>query len=69
MRPLVNKNPSLFKVLFLIESKNLIVERSDQKNKKGKARSEVNLKDMWPYQISKIHREIRDAVDDSIDGL
>jgi hypothetical protein len=47
----------------------LIVERSDQKNKKGKSRSEVDLKDMRPSQISKIHRETGDALDDSIDGL
>jgi hypothetical protein len=46
-------------VVFDKESKKLIVERSDQKNKKGKARSEVDLKDMRPSQISKIHRETR----------
>jgi hypothetical protein len=56
-------------VVFYKESKKLIVERSDQKNKKGKSRSEVNLKDMRPSQISKIHRETGDALDDSIDGL
>jgi hypothetical protein len=33
-------------VVFDKESKNLVVERSDQMNKKGKARSKVNLKDM-----------------------
>jgi hypothetical protein len=47
----------------------LIVERGDQKNKKGKYRLEVDLKDMRPSQISKIHRETSDALDDSIDGL
>jgi hypothetical protein len=56
-------------VVFDKESKKLIVERSDQKNKKGKSHSEVDLKDMRPSQISKIHRETGDALDDSIDGL
>jgi hypothetical protein len=56
-------------VVFDRESKKLIVERIDQKNKKGKARSEVDLKYMRPSQISKIHRETGDALDDSIDGL
>jgi hypothetical protein len=56
-------------VVFDKESKKLIVERSDQKNKKGNSRSEVDLKDMRPSQISKIYRETEDALDDSIDGL
>jgi hypothetical protein len=47
----------------------LIVQRSDQKNKKGNSRLEVDLKDMRPFQISKNHRAIEDALDDSIDGL
>jgi hypothetical protein len=32
--------------IFYMESKKLIVKRGDQKNKKGKSRSEVDLKDM-----------------------
>jgi hypothetical protein len=56
-------------VVFDTESKKLIVERAEQKNKKGKYRSKVDLKDMWPSQIYKIHRETRDALDDPIDGL
>jgi hypothetical protein len=55
-------------VVFDKESKKLIVE-SDQKNKKGKSRSEVDLKDMRPSQIYKIHRATEDTLDDSIDGL
>jgi hypothetical protein len=47
----------------------LIVERGDQKNKKGIYYSEVDLKDMQLSQIYKIHKETRDALDDSIDGL
>jgi nucleoside-triphosphatase THEP1 len=56
-------------VVFDKESKKLIIERGDQKNKKGKYRSEVDLKDMRSSQISKIHRATRDALDDSIGGL
>jgi hypothetical protein len=69
MRTSVKRNHSLFKVFFYKESKNLIVERSDQKNKKVKSHSEVNLKDMRPSKIYKIHRKTGDALDDSIDGL
>jgi hypothetical protein len=39
------------------------------KNKKGKPHSEVELRDMQPSRISKIHREIGDALDESIGGL
>jgi nucleoside-triphosphatase THEP1 len=56
-------------VVFDNECKKLIVERGDQKNKKGKSRSEVDLKDMWSSQISKIHRATMDSLDDSIGGL
>jgi hypothetical protein len=56
-------------VVFDKESKKLIVERSDQKNKNGKSRSKVNLKDMQPSQISKIHRATEDVFEYSIDGL
>jgi hypothetical protein len=51
------------------ESKKLIIEKSDMKNKKGESRSEVDLKDMCSSQISRIHREIKDVLDDSIGGL
>jgi hypothetical protein len=56
-------------VVFYKESKRLIVERSDQRNKKGKSRSEVDLKDMRPSQIYKVHRETGDALDDSINDM
>jgi hypothetical protein len=56
-------------VVFDKESKKMIVERGDQKNKKGKSRSEVDLKYSRSSQISKVHRETRDALDDSIGGL
>ena len=47
----------------------MIVERGDQKNKKGIYYSEVDLKDMQLSQIYKIHKETRDVLDDFIDGL
>jgi hypothetical protein len=56
-------------IVFDNESKKLIIEKSDVKNKKGKSRSEVNLRNMRPSQISRIHRETDDALDDSIGGL
>jgi nucleoside-triphosphatase THEP1 len=56
-------------VVFDNESKKLIIEKSDAKNKKGKYRSEVNLKNMRPSQVSRIHRATGDALDDSIGSL
>jgi hypothetical protein len=56
-------------VVFDKESKKLIIEKGDQKNKKRKSRSEVELKDMWSSQIFKIHRATRDSLNDSIGGL
>jgi hypothetical protein len=56
-------------IVFYSESKNLIIEKRDVKNKKGKSRSEVNLQNMRPSQISKIHRATGDALDNSIGGL
>jgi hypothetical protein len=47
----------------------LIIEKVDMKSKKGKSHSEVDLRDMWPSSISKIHRATEDALDDSIGGL
>jgi hypothetical protein len=56
-------------VVFDNESKKLIIEKSDVKNKKGKSHSEVNLRNMRPSQISRIHKATGDALDDSIGGL
>jgi hypothetical protein len=56
-------------VVFDNESKKLIIEKSDVKNKKGKSCSEVNLKNMRPSQVSRIHRATGDALDDSIGSL
>jgi hypothetical protein len=53
-------------VVFESESKKLIIEKRDVKNKKGKYRSEVDLANMQSSQISGLHRATRDALDDSI---
>jgi hypothetical protein len=39
-------------VVFYNESKNLIIEKRDVRNKKGKSHSEINLRNMHPSQIS-----------------
>jgi hypothetical protein len=63
-------NPSYSRALFFDnESKNLIIEKRDVRKKKGKYHSEINLRNMQPSQISRIHRATRDALDDSIRGL
>jgi hypothetical protein len=50
------------------ESKKLIIDKSYVNNRKWKCHSKVNLRNMWPSQIFIIHREIDDALDDSIGG-
>jgi hypothetical protein len=42
-------------IVFDSESKNLIIKKRDVKNKKGKSRLEVNLRNMRPSQIDRIH--------------
>jgi hypothetical protein len=56
-------------IVFYNESKNLIIEKRDVKNKKGKSHSEINLWNMRPSQISQIHRTTGDALDNSIECL
>jgi hypothetical protein len=56
-------------VVFDRESTKLIIEKGDVKNKKEKSRPKVDLRYMWPSHISRIHREIEDALDDSISGI
>jgi hypothetical protein len=56
-------------VVFYIESKNLIIEKRDVNNKKGKYRLYINLWNMRPSQISQIHQESRDSMDNSIECL
>jgi hypothetical protein len=56
MRPSMKKSHLSFQsIVFDRESKKLIIEKGDVKNKKGKSHSEVDLRDMRPSQISKIH--------------
>ena len=56
-------------VFFDNESKNLIIEKIDVNNKKGKSCSEINLRNMRPSQISQIHQATEDALDNSIDNF
>jgi hypothetical protein len=66
----MKKNHLCFRVFFLTTSlKKLIIEKSDVKNKMGKSRLEVNLVNTQPSQISRIHKETGDSLDDSIGCL
>jgi hypothetical protein len=56
-------------VFFYSKSKNLIIEKRDVNNKKGKYHSEINLQNMRTSQISQIHRATGDALDNSIGCL
>jgi len=56
-------------VVFESESKKIIIEKRDVKNKKEKYCSEVDLANMWLSQISGLHRETIDSLDDSIGGI
>jgi hypothetical protein len=51
--------------LFDKSSKKLIFERN-LKNKKGKSRSTIDLRDMHPSKLSSIHKVTGDALDVSI---
>jgi hypothetical protein len=63
-------NPSYSKVLFFTANlKILIIENRDVRKKKGKYRSEINLRHMQSSQISRLHRATGDALDDSIGGI
>jgi hypothetical protein len=57
------------RAVFDNESKKLIIEKSDVKNKKGKYSSEVNLRNMLTSHISRIHKATGNALDDSIGGI
>jgi len=56
-------------VVFYSKSKNLIIEKRDVTDKKGKSRLEINLRDMQSSQKSWLHQETTDALDDSIGGV
>jgi hypothetical protein len=56
-------------VVFCSQSKILIIEKRDVRNKKGKSRSEINLRNIQSAQISRLHQATRDALDDSIRGI
>jgi hypothetical protein len=54
------------RVVFDNESKNLIIEKRDVINKKRKSHLEINLRNMQPSQISRLHEATIDSLDDSI---
>jgi hypothetical protein len=56
-------------VVFDSQSKNMVIEKRDVTNKKGKSRTEINFRKMWSSQISLFHRVTGDALDDSIGGI
>ena len=47
----------------------MIIENRDVKNKKVTSLSKFNLRNMRPSQISKMHQETVDSLDNSISGL
>jgi hypothetical protein len=53
-------------VVFETESKKLIIEKRDVKNKKRKHLSELDLANMHASKISKLHRETGDSLHDSV---
>jgi hypothetical protein len=56
-------------VVFDNQSKKLIIEKKDVKNKKGKYRSKVHLANMWSSQICQLHNASRYSLHDSIRGI
>jgi hypothetical protein len=56
-------------VVFDSQSKNMVIEKRDVTNRKGKSRTEINFRKMWSSQISLFHRVTGDALDDSIGGI
>jgi hypothetical protein len=53
-------------IVFDSQSKNLIIEKRDVTNKKGKSFTKINFRKMHSSQISRFHRAIVDSLDDSI---
>jgi hypothetical protein len=56
-------------VVFDNQSKKLIIEKKDVKNKKGKSRSEIHLANMRPSQICQLHTASGEALHDSIGDI
>lgn len=56
-------------VVFDNQSKNMVIEKRDVTNKKGKYRTKINFRKMRPSQISLFHCVTGDALDDSIGGI
>jgi hypothetical protein len=56
-------------IVFDNQSKNMVIEKRDVTNRKGKYRTEIKFRKMWLSQISLFHRVPGDSLDDSIGGI
>lgn len=56
-------------VVFDSQSKKLIIEKKNVKNKKGKSRSEVHVANMRPSQICQLHTASGESLHDSIGSM
>jgi hypothetical protein len=56
-------------VVFDSQSKNMVIEKRDVTNRKGKSLTEINFRKIWSSQISLFHRVNGDSLDDSIGGI
>jgi hypothetical protein len=56
-------------VVFYNQSKNMLIEKRDVTNRKGKSHTKINFRKMWPSKISLFHRIVGDALNDSIGGI
>jgi hypothetical protein len=58
-----------YSIVFDSQSKNMVIEKRDVTNRKGKSRTEINFRKMRSSQISLFHRITGDALHDSIGGI
>ena len=56
-------------IVFDSQSKNMVIAKRDVTNRKGKYRTKINFRKMWPSQISLFHGVTSDALDDSIGAI
>jgi hypothetical protein len=56
-------------IVFDSQSKKIIIEKKNVKNKKGKSHSEVDLANIRPSQICQLHTASKEALHDSIGGI
>ena len=56
-------------VVFDSQSKNMVIEKRDVTNRKGKSRTEIDFREMSSSQISSFHQVTNDILHDSIGGM